>query len=125
MSDKHGVSKHGVSNIRAGEEWTVFVDNLNKRVSRGAFMEVFNHYGKVTSVFIWRYNKKPRYKNITYAFVCFATRGDMDIAINKMNNARIDGGNISVSIAKFPSRTPGQPKKKRSSEMANKPGSSK
>ncbi|KAK8652336.1 hypothetical protein V6N13_061356 [Hibiscus sabdariffa] len=42
--------------------WTTFVDNLSRRVLRGALWEVFNHYGKVIRVFISMAKKKPRYK---------------------------------------------------------------
>ncbi|KAK8633607.1 hypothetical protein V6N13_014451 [Hibiscus sabdariffa] len=92
-----------VPNIGRGEvNWIVFVDNLSKRVSRGALWEVFSHYGKVIRVFISMVNKKPRYKVTTFAFVRFANEKDMNRAIDRMNNSKIDGRVISVAKAKFP-----------------------
>ncbi|KAL4387604.1 hypothetical protein GQ457_09G021300 [Hibiscus cannabinus] len=81
--------------------WTAFVDNLSRRVSRGALWELFNHYGKVTRVFIPVVNKKPRYKFSTFAFVQFASSGDLDRAIRFTNKSKIDGRFIAVSKARF------------------------
>ncbi|KAK8586735.1 hypothetical protein V6N12_021264 [Hibiscus sabdariffa] len=83
-------------------EWTVFVDNLSRRVSRGAIWELFSHYGKVSQVFISMANKKPRYQFSTFAFVRFVSGKSMELAIEKMNNAKIDGRIITVSKARFP-----------------------
>ncbi|KAL4384130.1 hypothetical protein GQ457_15G008570 [Hibiscus cannabinus] len=84
-----------------GSEWTVFVDNLSRRVPRGAIWELFSHYGKVFQVFISMANKKPRYQDSTFAFVRFVNEEGMLRAIEKMNNAKIDVRNIIVSKAKF------------------------
>ncbi|KAK8520937.1 hypothetical protein V6N13_077067 [Hibiscus sabdariffa] len=92
-----------VPNIGIGEvNWTVFVDNLRKRVSRGALWEVFSHYGEVIRVFISMANKKPRYKVTTFASVRFANENNMNRAIDIMNNSKIDGRVISVTKVKFP-----------------------
>ncbi|KAK8621332.1 hypothetical protein V6N13_067767 [Hibiscus sabdariffa] len=92
-----------LSNEGKGEaSWTAFVDNLSRRVSRGALWEVFSHYGKVIRVFISMAKKKPRYKETTFAFVRFAKEKDMYRAIEKMNNSKIDGRIISVAKARFP-----------------------
>ncbi|KAL4341731.1 hypothetical protein GQ457_08G032380 [Hibiscus cannabinus] len=55
------------------------------KVSRGAIWELSSHYGK----------------NSTFTFVRFTSSNDMESAIEKMNNTRIDGRIISVSKAKF------------------------
>ncbi|KAK8486070.1 hypothetical protein V6N12_067074 [Hibiscus sabdariffa] len=81
--------------------WTAFVDNLSRRVTRGALWELFNHYGKVTGIFIPTVNKKPRYKFSTFAFVQFASSGDLDRAIRSTNKSKIDGRFIVVSKARF------------------------
>ncbi|KAK8478146.1 hypothetical protein V6N11_059511, partial [Hibiscus sabdariffa] len=74
-----------------GSEWTVFVDNLSRRVPRGAIWELFNHYRKVFQVFISMVNKKLRYQDSTFAFVRFVNEEGMLRAIEKMNNIKIDG----------------------------------
>ncbi|KAL4304512.1 hypothetical protein GQ457_10G029590 [Hibiscus cannabinus] len=85
-----------------GSEWTVFIDNLSKRVSRGALWELFSHYGKVSQVFIIMADRKPRYQHSTFAFVRLMAKVGMLRAIEKMNNAKIDGRFITVSKARFP-----------------------
>ncbi|KAL4385750.1 hypothetical protein GQ457_15G018300 [Hibiscus cannabinus] len=52
-------------------------------------------------------NNKPRYQHSTFAFVRFDSGNDMEVAIEKMNNAKIDGRIISVSKSRFP-----EPRKK-------------
>ncbi|KAK8567015.1 hypothetical protein V6N13_110094 [Hibiscus sabdariffa] len=87
---------------KLGSEWTVFINNLSRRVSRGALWELFSHYGKVSQVFISMANNKPRYQHSTFAFVRFDSGKNMEAAIENMNNAKIDGRIISVSKARFP-----------------------
>ncbi|KAK8698572.1 hypothetical protein V6N13_114684 [Hibiscus sabdariffa] len=81
--------------------WTAFVDNLSRRVTRGALWELFNHHGKVNRVFIPVVNKKPRYKFSTFSFVQFASPGDLDRVIRSTNKSKIDGRVIVVSKARF------------------------
>ncbi|KAK8546921.1 hypothetical protein V6N13_093960 [Hibiscus sabdariffa] len=88
-----------------GVRWTVFVDNLSRRVSRGALWELFSYYGRVNHVFISMTNKKPKYKVSTFAFVRFGSEKAMNLAIEKTNNSKIDGRINTVSKAKFPVST--------------------
>ncbi|KAK8529126.1 hypothetical protein V6N13_102058 [Hibiscus sabdariffa] len=88
-----------------GVRWKVFVDNLSRRVSRGALWELFSHYGRVNHVFISMTNKKPKYRVSTFAFVRFGSKKAMNLAIEKTNNSKIDGRIITVSKAKFPIST--------------------
>ncbi|KAK8660359.1 hypothetical protein V6N13_051286 [Hibiscus sabdariffa] len=83
-------------------EWTVFIDNLNRRVSRSTLWELFSYHGRVIKVFILRVNKKPRYKFTTFALVRFTSRDDMEKAVEGVNNSLIDGRRVPVSKAKFP-----------------------
>ncbi|KAK8568682.1 hypothetical protein V6N13_106578 [Hibiscus sabdariffa] len=78
--------------------WMVFIDNLSRRVPRGAFWELFSHYGKILQVFVSMVNKKRNYRSTTFAFVRFAYERDMNLAIAKMNNSRIDGKIISIFL---------------------------
>ncbi|KAL4279853.1 hypothetical protein GQ457_03G000940 [Hibiscus cannabinus] len=88
----------------SADVWTAFVDNLSRRVTRGALRELFNHYGKVIRVFIPAVNKKPRYQFSTFAFVQFASPGDLNRAIRFANKRKIDGRVIVVSKARFTSK---------------------
>ncbi|GMI88089.1 hypothetical protein HRI_002478200 [Hibiscus trionum] len=85
-------------------EWTVFVDNLSKKVSRFELKEIFNFYGKVTRLFIPMSNNKSRYRNFTFAFVTLASRADMERVISRLDKSSIGGVRINVSKAKYPKR---------------------
>ncbi|GMJ13314.1 hypothetical protein HRI_005000600 [Hibiscus trionum] len=82
--------------------WTLFVDNLSRRVHRGALRELFNHHGKVVRVFIPNNNRKSKYRTSTFAFVSVANRTDMEKMIQRMDRTFIDGMMVRVSKAKFP-----------------------
>ncbi|KAL4355431.1 hypothetical protein GQ457_06G037310 [Hibiscus cannabinus] len=94
--------KSQVDGKENGVGWTVFVDNLSRRVSRGALWELFSHHGKVNHVFIPLKNKKPKYRFSTFAFVRFDSEKAMNRAIEKTNKFKIDGKIITVARAKFP-----------------------
>ncbi|KAL4377916.1 hypothetical protein GQ457_02G007720 [Hibiscus cannabinus] len=94
--------KSQVDGKENGVRWTVFVDNLSRRVSRGALWELFSHHGKVNHVFIPLKNKKPKYRFSTFAFVRFDSEKAMNRAIEKTNKSKIDGKIITVARAKFP-----------------------
>ncbi|KAK9041884.1 hypothetical protein V6N11_016972 [Hibiscus sabdariffa] len=51
-----------MSEAKESEEWTVFVDNLSKRVSKIALREPFRYHGRVERVFIPSINSKSKYK---------------------------------------------------------------
>ncbi|KAL4312348.1 hypothetical protein GQ457_01G050470 [Hibiscus cannabinus] len=94
--------KSQVDGKENGVGWTVFVDNLSRRVSRGALWELFSHHGKVNHVFIPLKNKKPKYRFSTFAFVRFDSEKAMNRAIEKTNKSKIDEKIITVARAKFP-----------------------
>ncbi|KAE8676532.1 putative Leucine-rich repeat protein kinase family protein [Hibiscus syriacus] len=89
------------------EEWTVFVDNLSRRVSRLALKELFSHYGKVSRVFISTSIRKARYKSSTFAFVSFTSACKLERAITvsithapKFHGSFEGSGRILVNQAK-------------------------
>ncbi|KAE8731959.1 hypothetical protein F3Y22_tig00002338pilonHSYRG00231 [Hibiscus syriacus] len=91
-----------VGSFPIGATWSVFIDNLSRRVSRGTLRELFNHHGKVTKVFIPLFNKRPRYSEYTFAFVHFASQDYQLNPITKLNNNLIDGKRLFVGITKYP-----------------------
>ncbi|GMI84846.1 hypothetical protein HRI_002153900 [Hibiscus trionum] len=82
-------------------EWVVFVDNLSRRVSRGALREFFCHYEEVKRVFIPYDNRKPKYRDCTFAFVHFAEERGMIRAIELVNNSKIYARKVTVSKSRF------------------------
>ncbi|GMI75113.1 hypothetical protein HRI_001180600 [Hibiscus trionum] len=95
------------SGFSDGEElkngaWTVFVDNLSKRVSRFALKELFNHHGKVVRVFIPMVNNKAKYKEVTFAFVTMASKPEMERVILRLDKTKVDGFEVRVSQARYP-----------------------
>ncbi|KAE8723356.1 MORC family CW-type zinc finger protein 3 isoform 2 [Hibiscus syriacus] len=95
--ERENLKKSNVSD----EEWTVFVDNLSKRVPRSVLREYFNHYGQVVRIFIPRFLEKPKYKSSTFAFVQYAGEEGRKKAIQYANGTWIDGRRINVGIAKY------------------------
>ncbi|KAE8675548.1 RecQ-mediated genome instability protein 1 [Hibiscus syriacus] len=91
--------------VHGGGIWSVFVDNLSRRVSRRALGEHFSYHGKVIRVFIPFINNRPKYKDCTFAFVHFASKEDLCNAVEKMNNVRVNGRIIYVSVAKYDKRS--------------------
>ncbi|KAE8724904.1 hypothetical protein F3Y22_tig00009308pilonHSYRG00006 [Hibiscus syriacus] len=87
--------------VLGGGYWSAFIDNLSRRVRRRTFGEHFSYHGKVIRVFIPFINNRPKYKDCTFAFVHFASKKDLCNAVEKMNNVRIAGKIISVSVAKY------------------------
>ncbi|KAE8693418.1 Polycomb group protein FERTILIZATION-INDEPENDENT ENDOSPERM [Hibiscus syriacus] len=83
------------------KEWTVFVDNLSKRVTRRELREIFNIYGRVLRVFIPSFMVKPNYKSSTFAFVQYAMEEGCRRAIQNVNGTLIDGKRVSVGVAKY------------------------
>ncbi|KAK8585990.1 hypothetical protein V6N13_130516 [Hibiscus sabdariffa] len=88
--------------VNAGEKWMAFIDKLSKRISREALKELCRHHGKVVGVYISFVNRKPKYKFSTFAFVHFAWLSDLEMTINRLNKAKVDGKVIVISKARFP-----------------------
>ncbi|KAE8698885.1 Phospholipid-transporting ATPase 3 [Hibiscus syriacus] len=84
-----------------GEKWTIFVDNLSKRVTRGELREIFQHYDQVVRIFIPNFTQKSKYKNYTFAFVQFASEEGRRRAIQCVNGTWIDGKRVSVGLEKY------------------------
>ncbi|XP_038994320.1 serine/arginine-rich splicing factor SC35-like [Hibiscus syriacus] len=87
--------------IDADEEWTMFIDNLNKSVSRGVLRNYFSPYGQILRIFIPRFLEKPNYKSSTFAFVQYAREESRNKAIRFVNGKWLDGRRVSVGIAKY------------------------
>ncbi|KAE8686756.1 UDP-glucose:glycoprotein glucosyltransferase [Hibiscus syriacus] len=85
------------------KEWTTFVDNLSKRVSRRAVRELFQQQGSVLRVYIPSVSNKPNYKNHTFAFVQSEKEEGLKKAIMNVNGTMIDGKRLSVGAAKYQS----------------------
>ncbi|XP_039007793.1 RNA-binding protein with serine-rich domain 1-like [Hibiscus syriacus] len=83
------------------KEWTVFVDNLSKRVTRRELREIFDIYGRVLRVYIPSFMVKPNYKSSTFAFVQYAMEEGCRRAIQNVNGTLIDGKRVSVGVAKY------------------------
>ncbi|XP_039054991.1 serine/arginine-rich splicing factor SC35-like [Hibiscus syriacus] len=85
----------------SGEEWTVFVGNLSKRVTRSELREIFNHYGRIVRVFIPSFMVKTNYKSSTFAFVQYAVEEGCRRAVMNVNGTLIDGKRVTVGVAKY------------------------
>ncbi|GMI93504.1 hypothetical protein HRI_003019700 [Hibiscus trionum] len=81
--------------------WSIFVDNLSKRVSRSALRGLFNLHGKVVRIFIPVVNRKEKYRNSTFAFVSMSNKLEMEEAILKRDRSLVDGRIIRVFRAKY------------------------
>ncbi|XVF60748.1 hypothetical protein PTKIN_Ptkin08bG0073300 [Pterospermum kingtungense] len=84
------------------DEWrgglpTVFINNLNRRVSKSALWEAFNQYGVVMDVFISFRSKKP----FTFAFVRYKSESECRRAVAAGNQRIIDNRIISVRRAQY------------------------
>ncbi|GMI98326.1 hypothetical protein HRI_003501900 [Hibiscus trionum] len=83
------------------QEWTVFIDNLSKRVQRSALKELFEFHGKVKRVYIPYRNPRPKYSESTFAFVAFGTKEEQQKAIHHLDRSKVDGRIIRVTTARF------------------------
>ncbi|XP_038996645.1 organelle RRM domain-containing protein 6, chloroplastic-like [Hibiscus syriacus] len=85
----------------SGEEWTAFIDNLSKRVSRRVIWDFFSPYGQILRIFIPRFLEKSNYKSSTFAFVQFANEESRKRAIQYVNGKWFDGRRIYEGVAKY------------------------
>ncbi|XVE84637.1 hypothetical protein DITRI_Ditri17bG0028600 [Diplodiscus trichospermus] len=79
--------------------YSIFVDNLNRRVSKEALWEAFSEFGRVMIVFISFSVISNRDKETTFAFVRYKFRSEMMKAIVDGNNRKIDRWFIRVKEA--------------------------
>ncbi|KAL4348556.1 hypothetical protein GQ457_17G007420 [Hibiscus cannabinus] len=80
--------------------YTVFVENVSKRIHVSALREAFQCYGQVADVYIAYWNRKRIKNPTTFAFVRFKTAEEAKCAARKGDNRKMDGYYIRVSIAK-------------------------
>ncbi|KAE8683964.1 hypothetical protein F3Y22_tig00111164pilonHSYRG00022 [Hibiscus syriacus] len=103
-----------------GESWTIFVDNLSKRISRGKLREIFHYYGQVVRIFIPKFTLKPRYTNSTFAFVQFASEEGRRRAIQSVDGTWIDGKRVTVGIEKYRKSREGEASEGRTERIDSK-----
>ncbi|KAE8687588.1 putative Glucan endo-1,3-beta-glucosidase precursor [Hibiscus syriacus] len=87
--------------VPGGGSWVAFIDNLSRRVHRSVLWDCFSLDGKVVKVFIPFVNRRPNYKDHTFAFVHFASKEDLLNAMSKINKVMVDGRRIVVTSAKY------------------------
>ncbi|XP_039066903.1 polyadenylate-binding protein 4-like [Hibiscus syriacus] len=85
----------------SGVSWTVFVDNLSKKVSRRELRDLFLVQGQVVRVFIPNEMNKLKYKSYTFAFVQFVNEAGIRKAVENLNRLWIDGRKVFVGVAKY------------------------
>ncbi|GMJ13339.1 hypothetical protein HRI_005003100 [Hibiscus trionum] len=79
--------------------FSVFVDNVSKRIHHLTLKEAFLTYGEVVDVFMAYKNRSRRNKLTTFAFVRFRTEREARMAINKGNGRLMDGFQVRISAA--------------------------
>ncbi|KAL4279661.1 hypothetical protein GQ457_03G013330 [Hibiscus cannabinus] len=80
--------------------FTVFINNVSKRIHRRTLWEEFQEYGYVSDVFIAYNNIKRRSRKITFTFVRSEREEDAIRAINRANERQTDGFVVSVYRAR-------------------------
>ncbi|XVF28469.1 hypothetical protein REPUB_Repub15cG0032000 [Reevesia pubescens] len=95
--------------MTAVERWrsglfSVFVQNVSRRISKSSLWEAFNSYGNVLDVYISFYDKMGKPRSVTFAFVRFKLESESQKAIEEGNNRLMDGRAIRVSMAKYKRR---------------------
>ncbi|XP_039034127.1 serine/arginine-rich splicing factor 8-like [Hibiscus syriacus] len=96
----------GIGQSSSGGSWTVFVDNLSKRVTKSELRNIFIDQGQVVRIFIPNVVNRPKYKSFTFAFVQFGNETEMRNAVENINGLWIDGRKIYVGVAKYQSVRP-------------------
>ncbi|XVF31576.1 hypothetical protein REPUB_Repub17cG0002600 [Reevesia pubescens] len=107
MACQDNKNKRKIENHRGGSrsyDWrsslsSVFVANLSKRVSKEALWEAFGMYGRVLDVYISRFDKEGKIRNVTFAFVRYKFDNEAEKVIEEGNNRKIDGRFIKVQKA--------------------------
>ncbi|KAK9030560.1 hypothetical protein V6N11_031983 [Hibiscus sabdariffa] len=76
--------------------FSVFVDNVSKRIPISALKEAFECYGQATDVYIAYWNRKRQRDRTTFAFVRFERSEEASRAVVEGNNRMMDGRCIRV-----------------------------
>ncbi|XVF07560.1 hypothetical protein REPUB_Repub06bG0149800 [Reevesia pubescens] len=79
--------------------YTMFVENISCRISKSALCDSFSVYGRVVDVYILLFNKDGKVRPVTFAFVRFKYRFELDKTIREGNNRKMDGRFIRVKEA--------------------------
>ncbi|GMJ05216.1 hypothetical protein HRI_004190800 [Hibiscus trionum] len=94
MGDRASENGRGISHWRVG--YTVFVDNVSKRIHHSALKEAFGSYGKVVDVFVAYRNRKRRLKPTTFAFIRFNKKVEAIRAMKESSGRLMDGFRVRV-----------------------------
>ncbi|XVE65334.1 hypothetical protein DITRI_Ditri07aG0172700 [Diplodiscus trichospermus] len=81
--------------------FSLFIDNLSRRVFRGALWDFFFEFGRVMDVFVSLGGNGNGAKETTYAFVRFKFKSELRKAIEGGNNKIIDGLRIKAKEASY------------------------
>ncbi|KAK9006318.1 hypothetical protein V6N11_035360 [Hibiscus sabdariffa] len=84
-----------------GEDVTIFVDKVSKRIHKVTVWEAFSVYGEIKDVYIAYWNRKRRLQKFTFVFIRFASRSDMLKAIKEGKGRKMDGFYILVNEARY------------------------
>ncbi|KAK8626628.1 hypothetical protein V6N13_134264 [Hibiscus sabdariffa] len=87
---------------KVSQATTVFVHNLPEKMHWKGLWATFAHHGDVMDTFILVKRSRSRKR---FGFVRFASQADADRAILRLNGFILFGYRVSVSRAKFGSRT--------------------
>ncbi|XP_039027669.1 serine/arginine-rich splicing factor SC35-like [Hibiscus syriacus] len=79
--------------------FSVFVDNVGKRVSQATLRDLFQAYGVVLDVYIAYSNPRRKLKSSTFAFVRYKNRDDACQAVTKGAGRVIDGSPVRVFLS--------------------------
>lgn len=78
-------------------EYKLFVGNLSWTVTSEILTEVFQEYGNVVSARVLYDGDTGRSRG--YGFVCYSSKQEMDVAVESLNGAEIEGRSIRISLA--------------------------
>ncbi|GMI63606.1 hypothetical protein HRI_000029900 [Hibiscus trionum] len=92
--------KRGKVRVYRRLRFSLFIDNVSKRIHPSTLREAFWAYGTVVDVFVAYYNPKRRGKPTTFAFIRFSSLGEAMSAIAKSNGRLMDDFRIKISTAK-------------------------
>ncbi|KAK8504526.1 hypothetical protein V6N12_017805 [Hibiscus sabdariffa] len=95
---EQGRSRRTAVQRRSG--FTLFVDNISKRIHHSSLGVAFQTYGKVEDVYIAYKNMKRRSKRTTFAFVRFRKAEDAERTVVEANGRFMDGHRIRVFFAR-------------------------
>ncbi|GMI96136.1 hypothetical protein HRI_003282900 [Hibiscus trionum] len=85
---------------RRSSGYTMFINNISKRIHHLTLKEAFEIYGNVVDVYIAYWNPARKMKRSTFAFVRFKTEGEAMKAVEKANGRLMDGFTIRVFMSR-------------------------